>query len=417
MHRLAPFLAFFVVAAGCSAVPSLDDATGTSSSRGASDHSKNAVFIADVTRRIKCELAASFDERLGLPHTLQRSSGAESGDEIPTWLADWTVKADLTLQANEQGDISPSGSYTKFRRSAVNTAAGPTASPGTALGTVQQFFSLSLTANAGEQAERTEVLSFNVGLKELKTWSRGAGAACVADAQQGLLGNLGIREWIDASLGPVNAGVLQAGKHPAPTTAATAAKPNFVSKPTSLASANLFDAASSFSAAPSATQDKIASSLREQKFPEDFVDALEKSHTPADIAIGAQALSATDKDKFVHIVKTQTPPSDADKAALTLAESQVNVAATTAQNSLDAILANAKALHDKMLKAQEMQQAYDGISTPQSIKQLLAQRQTIQKYYDSVVNASHCALQQLCGEGYGSCGDFTDAEGQHGRSQ
>jgi hypothetical protein len=187
------FLAIFLT--GCSMVPPLGEATGVYEDPTARSH-KNGIFVGDIVKRVKCELSLSFRDKLIVPNTAQKA-GKKKGEPLPSWLADWTVKADLTLQANEQGGISPNGSYTAYQKNAVNTVAGPTASPGTTLGTVSQFFTLSLNANAGEQAVRSETLSFTVALKELKDWPLNEAGGCPGEDQRELRGNLGISEWIN----------------------------------------------------------------------------------------------------------------------------------------------------------------------------------------------------------------------------
>ena len=68
---------------GCSSVPDLSEATG------AKDSKDNSVFLGDVVNRVKCELAYAFGPKLDDPRY--------------AWLKDWSIKADLTLQANDQG--------------------------------------------------------------------------------------------------------------------------------------------------------------------------------------------------------------------------------------------------------------------------------------------------------------------------
>ena len=128
-------------------MPPLADATGTPDSD---------IFVGDIVNRIKCELAIAFSDKL-------------NNDEFNQyqWLADWTVKVDLTLPANQQGGVTPNGSYTMIQRSAVNRAAGPTNYPGATLGTVPQLFTLGASANLGEQATRTEGVSFSLSVKEI----------------------------------------------------------------------------------------------------------------------------------------------------------------------------------------------------------------------------------------------------------
>jgi hypothetical protein len=200
-------LFFVLLFAGCTAVPSLDAATGN-------------ISIPDVVTRLKCELVFAFQDRRFARFL---------------WLRDWTVKADLTLQANEQGGITPNGSDTYFRKSAINTAAGPTSFPGATLGTFQQFFTFGASGGVNAQAVRTELLSFSLSLKELADWqTENKGRLkkiCAEDERRGLVGNLGLREWIEAALSPAIGGELLLGHHPAPSTSKPAANPSIVAAP------------------------------------------------------------------------------------------------------------------------------------------------------------------------------------------
>lgn len=100
-----------VLAGGCTTVPPLEQATAD-------------IPIGDIVLRVKCELADAFSDRINDPYY--------------RWMATWTAKADLTLLANSQAAITPNGNYMQFRRSAVNTDAGPTSVGGKTFGLVQQ---------------------------------------------------------------------------------------------------------------------------------------------------------------------------------------------------------------------------------------------------------------------------------------
>jgi hypothetical protein len=227
--RIAMVISCVLFASGCTVVPALEQATGSSDSD---------IFVGDVVNRIKCELVYAFGDKLIFDKKTAQKLPPDDVRRKLLWLSDWTIKADLTLEANEQGGIAPSGSYTVIQRSAVNTAAGPTSVPGTTLGTVAQFFTLSANANVGAQAVRAEVVSISFSLKELAQWSRDLGAGlpdkCAIVQQMGLVGHLGLREWIDATLYPVINGDLQAGKHPAPGAAAKPSLPATIGKPSPL---------------------------------------------------------------------------------------------------------------------------------------------------------------------------------------
>ena len=89
-----------LVATGCAFVPALEDATGTSDS---------PLLVADIVDRVKCELAFAFADKLD----------PRRGEFI--WLQNWTVKADLTLQANEQGGISLRNASIRSGRPRIRT--------------------------------------------------------------------------------------------------------------------------------------------------------------------------------------------------------------------------------------------------------------------------------------------------------
>ena len=201
----------------CAYVPALEDATGSANS---------PVLVSEIVDRIKCEIADAFSDKLN--------------PDYPgyVWLKDWTIKADLTLQANQQGGISPSGTYTSYQRSAVNTAAGPAQFGGTTPGLVQQFFTFSANANFGEQAVRTETLSFSLSLQELIAEHQRRQLACSSSRVAGLVGNLGLREWVDASLESAKNGELLAGTHPSPGTGTKQSSPQLVGKPSAISGAS-----------------------------------------------------------------------------------------------------------------------------------------------------------------------------------
>ena len=139
--RALRYLAGSFLLAGCTTVPPLSGATGTDDS---------PIMIADVITRVKCEIADAFDE-------LRPNRRFD-------WLRDWTAKADLTLQINTQAGIAPSGSYTKFQKNGFNYDAGSSSLTSNTIGSVSQFFALTASANVGEQAVRTETVSFSCEL-------------------------------------------------------------------------------------------------------------------------------------------------------------------------------------------------------------------------------------------------------------
>lgn len=188
------------VLSGCVSTPPLSEATGD-------EHSE--IMIRDVVQRVKCELSEAFGKKV------------EQRDFL--WLASWTAHADLTLQINDNAGISPSGTYTKWRRTA---ATGTPAGNGAGFfPSAQQFFGLSAGANLSGQAVRTETLSFTIALDELKRWREQINKieanyppgkkTCNFEPSMGVTGNLGLKEWVDSAFFPVETGQLQAGIHPA----------------------------------------------------------------------------------------------------------------------------------------------------------------------------------------------------------
>ena len=204
---------FVLLACGCSEVPPLSHATN------------NLPFgpeisIHDVVVRVKCELADALDRKMQQPKF--------------AWLQSWTVKADLTLQTNETGGLTPSVSYIDPLRNAYFLGGGPSSVsfpggvPGNSVGATPQNFSLGLGATYSAQVFRTETVSFTLSLRELQAWrEKGEGRflPCLPVGRADLQGNLDIAPWIDAALGPVDAGDLRLGIHPSPGSGAKSTAP------------------------------------------------------------------------------------------------------------------------------------------------------------------------------------------------
>lgn len=184
------------------------------------------VTTNEVVERVKCELAYAFAAQL---------NGVDK--EKFLWMQNWTVKADMTLQANLQEGLTPSAGYTQNFHNAYNRAAGPTLLNGAAIAPIPQFFNLGASANLGEQAFRTETISFSLSLKELSDWLKKNEEhdpqffnRCFPAKGSGMAGDLGLAEWVNAALAPVHSDQLQAGYHPAPGTSSSA-KPSTVGAP------------------------------------------------------------------------------------------------------------------------------------------------------------------------------------------
>jgi hypothetical protein len=191
---------------GCSEVPPLAAASGA-------EHTN--ILISDIVKRIKCEIADAFDDKLT--------------DKNFLWLQNWTAKVDLNLQINETAGLAPSVSYTHFYRNAFNTAAGSTSLTSTVIAAVNQSFTLTAGANYSEQAQRAETLTFTLSLQEVKAWRQKKDhlvrvrfgeevAAHFCDPlEREFRGYLGLKEWVDSALYPVTKSELQAGIHPQPS--------------------------------------------------------------------------------------------------------------------------------------------------------------------------------------------------------
>jgi hypothetical protein len=245
---------------GCTYVPPLEQATGS-------------IPIQDIVERVKCEIADAFDERTDDPYF--------------QWMRSWGVKVDLTLIANDQGGITPAGTYVEPFANGIEHIAGQTL-------TFPQSFSLGLGANYNAQAVRTETISFSLSLAEMKLWREGklgespevVNKKCDPGGRADLAGGLGLNEWINATLLPVSLGDLQAGDHPSPTaaksTSAVGGNPA-PSPPKRLPSVS----ASSAAAAASAARAKVQ------------LDATDKAVTTANDASTAAARAAEAARKSV----------------------------------------------------------------------------------------------------------------------
>jgi hypothetical protein len=227
VHRSSIMLLALGCLTACSTVPRLDEVTGS--------HESN-IHIRDIVRRVKCEIADAFIEKVNDPRFL--------------WLMEWTAKVDLTLQVNNQAGITPSVGYTKFFNNAFNFEAGSTSLTNKTIQAVSQSLTFGLAGNLGEQAVRTEVVSFSLAVREIKEQSTksSAGSYLINTALCGsgdlpeLRGSLGLREWVDSALYPVEITDLQAGNHPSPGVAKPTPPPQPVAAPKPQTTYALIDA-------------------------------------------------------------------------------------------------------------------------------------------------------------------------------
>jgi len=190
--------------AGCSTVPPLSDVTN------------NAPFgtrisVDDVVKRVKCELADALRHRMEEPSF--------------RWIESWTAKADLTLQVNESGSITPSVTFIEPLHNAYPLGSGPSSvsfpagNPGNSVGAASQNFNFGVGAVYSGQVFRTETVSFALSLRELKQWREngsGKGFPCTPAGATDLQGNLDLEPWISEALMPIALGDLSLGIHPDP---------------------------------------------------------------------------------------------------------------------------------------------------------------------------------------------------------
>jgi hypothetical protein len=179
LARALLFVCVAVLLTNCNTVPPLRE---------------DGVAISAIVRRVKCELAFAVPKPRG---------------RYPTgpyqWMANWTAKVDLTLITNDQAAIAPGASFI----TPLTTATLP------GVGTFPRNFSLGLGGGVTTTAIRNEVLSFTVSLKELRNPNY-LGQNCDPGGNLDLYGHLGLKEWIESALAPVNANLLTIGEHAAP---------------------------------------------------------------------------------------------------------------------------------------------------------------------------------------------------------
>jgi hypothetical protein len=186
---------------GCAFVPPLVD---------------DEITISEIVQRVKCEVWAAAPVPQG---------------KYPTgpyqWMRDWTAKVDLTLETDDSGGINPGVSF-------INPLHPETL---TGIGTFPRMFSFGVGGGLGTTATWIETLSFTLSFAELR--NAAYRNACDPPQGLGLLGNLGLKEWMQAALGPVSGPrpELSQGYHAAPSSAAKAATP----KPKGAAKPETFD--------------------------------------------------------------------------------------------------------------------------------------------------------------------------------
>src|SRR5436853_345812 len=116
----------------------------------------------------------------------------------------WTAKVDLTLNTNEQSGINPTMNFIDPMTQVVL--------PG--VGTFSRMFNVAVGGGITGTAIRNETLSFTLSVDELSKLRK---HECQAPAGLGLLGHLGLEEWVSSALTPVVERKLTIGYHEPPT--------------------------------------------------------------------------------------------------------------------------------------------------------------------------------------------------------
>jgi hypothetical protein len=183
---MATLESMFVV--GCSTVPSL---TMTKNSQQSTIENPS-IPVSEIVKRTKCELINALEIPLRNAHKNQHSPYYF----IPTWVA----KFDLTVTVNAQSGLSPGVSLINPLHQIADSARG----------TFPQSASLGIGAGYTGTASRIETLSYELSLEEVYSDLIDPGAQkhkhyqdCKFEQSTDLNGDLGLKEWIDASLNPL----------------------------------------------------------------------------------------------------------------------------------------------------------------------------------------------------------------------
>lgn len=155
---------------------------------------QDGVAISEIVQRIKCELASAVPKPTGVFPT---------GDF--QWIKYWTAKVDLDLQTTDQSVLTANTNFIDPMKQAIL--------PG--IGTFAQNFTLSAGASIDGTAQRTDKISFTLSISELQTAM--SNGECDLPQRLGLLGKLGLEEWVSSALAPVANKQLTIGYHDTPT--------------------------------------------------------------------------------------------------------------------------------------------------------------------------------------------------------
>lgn len=183
MRRSVFVLAFGVALGGCVNTPRLD---------------LDGVAVSQVVQRIKCEIAYAMPDLEGTYPTGQFQ-----------WMQYWTAKVDLTLETTETSAVVASNQSIDPIKNAVL--------PG--IGSIMQNFTLGYGAGITAVAYRNDKMSFTLAMKELKDGT--LARDCESARGMGLLGNLGLQEWVRSTLAPVAQEKLSIGFHQPPNSKPT----------------------------------------------------------------------------------------------------------------------------------------------------------------------------------------------------
>jgi hypothetical protein len=210
--------------AACVAPPALTHATNNFPFAG-------SIPIHDIVQRVKCDLTGALYAKI-----------YKNKDPLRfAWMRNWTAKADLTLEVNESGGVTPSFSYTQPLANAFIFGLGPnsinaaTGAQTNVVNATSQSFTLGAAGTLSAGATRAETLSFNLSMAELKDWKENRQKlidkgqeptgiySCDPSAPTDLQAGLDLNSWLDEALKPVELGDLQTGIHPTPTQSGPAA--------------------------------------------------------------------------------------------------------------------------------------------------------------------------------------------------
>jgi hypothetical protein len=154
----------------------------------------DGIAIGEIVQRVKCEVAFAVPDPEP-PYPTGRYQ----------WMRNWTAKVELTLISNSKSTVTPTATFIDL----LPTVAVP------GVGNIQRNITLGVSAGLDTTAERTEILSFSLSLAEMRQFRQRA--ECNLPEGRGLYGNLGLKEWLDSALTPVESGQLTVGRHPPPS--------------------------------------------------------------------------------------------------------------------------------------------------------------------------------------------------------